>query len=204
MYCNKCGNEIANADVFCDKCGAASDTLVQPPQQTNVEAPSPDITATPKKRKSAKSLWISLSAVALVLIASAIILIFVVLPFDTFEYDSYDFDISVLNGEIYIFEESYNIEKDHITFEIDGEEFEQLFSKDFMDEPTDVTLLIEDENDELVKTIFVPAVMVIDTNVDDSIRWHDYKDVVTLYVTDPNGMVELSDITELCRFEHYS
>ncbi|MBT3319762.1 MAG: substrate-binding domain-containing protein [Clostridia bacterium] len=197
MYCEKCGNEISGDNVFCDNCGAASDAPVQPPRKATVKASSPYIPANSIVRKSRKSLWISLSAVALVLIASALIVIFVVLPFDSFAYETYQFSISTFEGEIYIFEESYNLEEEHITYEIDGEEIDELFSEDFMDEPVDVTLLIEDENEELLKTIFIPGIMIIDTSVNDSILWHDYKDVTTLLVKDPEGMVELSNIIAL-------
>jgi ABC-type sugar transport system substrate-binding protein len=196
MYCKKCGNEITNEDTFCAKCGAVTGAQGQP-QPNKVEIPPMGNVKPPKPKKSRNALWISLFAVLLVLVASALIVVFVVLPASDTQNTTDSYVIYVNDGEVMIFEDIFEYDNDQITYEIDGEEYDELFSDDFMDEPTDITVLIEDENGDLRKTVFIPGVMIVDTEQDDSVRWSDYDEAQTLYVSDEIGVVELSDIVEL-------
>ena len=156
--------------------------------------------AAPKKKKT--GLVIGLSAAGVVIIALALCFIFGWIQIGGTNTSS--------NYVISVYDEYLNISKigafkDYgtaidVKYVVDGEESYELDIDDFMDDPTTVTIQYV-YVDGVFEEITINDLMIINTELEDSIDMDDYEDAKALYVRDPLGEVDMKDISELTKLE---
>lgn len=203
MYCRKCGKPIPEDGEFCMMCGTPA--FVEPCQLE--KQPNQKKTKEKEARKKSTSsrlktlIIILMSVIVVALIALVLLLILDVFPTGSMSVPKEEnliyYDIRSENGLLKFSAVIEGMHYTDITYEYDDDKYDEVTPKDFMEDAIDLTLIIKDDEGEKVCTEVIESFMVIETNVDDSVRFKDYKKAKTLYIHDPRDNIEIDDILEI-------
>lgn len=190
MYCRKCGEPIPEGGEFCMICGT---------HVIDETATKGDENST--KKRPLKATIITLLSVIIIAIITFVVLFFTgILTTNTeaelTKEDLLHYGISTQDGIISFTSVIGGNFYTNITYEYSGDSYDQIYSKDFMDEPIDLTLHIKTDTGDTIDTALIKGFMVIDTDVDNSVLYGYYKNAKTLYIHDPNYIIESKDILE--------